>query len=63
MTKNLILGDLGPLDANLGRHFFFFKNLPSSVVRYYGQLSSCAISEKTDDLILRTFSDRRTDER
>ena len=54
--------DLGPLGPNSGHHFFF-KNLAPSVVRYYGQLSSCAISEKTDDLILRKFSDRRTDRR
>ena len=39
------------------------KNLvsASSVTRYHGQLSSCTISEKTNDLILRKFSDGRTD--
>ena len=40
---------------------FFFKNLASSVTRYHGQLSSCTISEKTNDLILRKFSDGRAD--
>ena len=40
-----------------------FENLASSVTRYYGQLSSCAISEKTNDPILRTLSDGRTDGR
>ena len=40
---------------------FFFKNLASSVTRYHGQLSSCTISEKTNDPILRKFSDGQTD--
>ena len=40
---------------------FFPKNLASSVTRYHGQLSSCAISEKTNDPFLRKFSDGRTD--
>ena len=31
------------------------------VTRYCGQLSSCKISEKTNDPILRTFSDWWTD--
>ena len=42
---------------------FFFKNLALSVTRYHGQLLSCAISEKTNDPILRKFSDGRTDRR
>ena len=41
---------------------FFFKNLASSVTRYHGQLSSCTISEKTNDPILRKLSDGQTDE-
>ena len=53
--------DLGLLDPNSGRQFFF-KILASSVTRYYRQLSSCTISEKTNDPIFRKFSDRRTDE-
>ena len=32
-----------------------------SVTRYHGQLSSCTISEKTNDPILRKLSDGRTD--
>ena len=40
--------------------FFFFKNRDLSVTRYHGQLSSCAISEKTNDPILRKLSDGRT---
>ena len=36
--------------------FFFFKK----VTRYHGQLSSCIISEKTDDPILRKICDRQT---
>ena len=45
--------------------FFFFKNLVSSVTRYHGQLSSCKISEKTNDPILMTDGrmDGRTDGR
>ena len=53
--------DLGPLDPNLGHHFFFFKNQASSVSRYHGQLLLCTISEKTNDSIFRKFSDGRTD--
>ena len=56
--------DLGPLGTNPGCQFFF-KNLASSVTRYHGQLSSCKISEKTNDPILRKFTggqmDGRTD--
>ena len=44
-------------------NFFFFKNLALPVTRYHGQLSSCTISEKTNDSILRKFSDGRTDGR
>ena len=38
---------------------FFFQAL--SVTRYHGQLSSCTISEKTNDPILRKLSDGWTD--
>ena len=41
--------------------FFFFKNLASSITRYHGQVSTCKISEKANDLILRIFSEVRTD--
>ena len=51
---------LGPLSRNSG-YQFFFKNRASSVTRYHGQLSSCKISEKTNDPILRELSDGRTD--
>ena len=34
------------------------KNLASSVTRYHAQLSPCTILEKTNDPILRKFSDR-----
>ena len=49
MVKNLILGLIYPRSAQIRAaksFFFFFKNLASSVTRYYGQLSSCSISEK-----------------
>ena len=42
--------------------FFFYKNLNPSVTRYHGQLSSCTISEKTNNPILRKLSDGQTDE-
>ena len=64
MMKNLHFGpDLGP---NSGCHFFLFilflkKNLASSVTIYDGQLPSCKMSEKTNDPVLRKFSDGRTD--
>ena len=35
-------------------------NLFSSITSYHGHLSSCTISEKTNDPILKKFSDRRT---
>ena len=59
-AKKLVLGLI------LGCHFFFFfffffffKNLAPSVIRYHGQVSSCSISEKTNNLILRKLSDRQ----
>ena len=33
----------------------------TSVTRYHGQPSSCKISEKTSDPILRKFSDKQLD--
>ena len=39
----------------------FFKNVAPSLTRYHGQSSSCTISEKTNDSILRKFSDGWTD--
>ena len=57
--------DLGPLGPNLDCQIFLFSNLALPVTRYHVQLSSCKISEKADDTILRNFSDgqmvRRTD--
>ena len=56
-SKNAYFGpDLGPLDTNSGCQFF----LALSVTIYHGQLSSCTISEKTSDPILRKFTDRPT---
>ena len=46
--------DFGPLCPNSGPSIFFQKS------DFY-QLSSCTISEKTNDPILRKLSDRRTD--
>ena len=57
MAKNLVLG---LIFANL---FFFFKNLIASVTRYYGQLSPCILSEKTNDAILRKLNNGLTDDR
>ena len=39
----------------------FFKILSSSVTRYRSQLSSCTISEKNNDPVLRKVSDKQTD--
>ena len=64
MAKKPSFGpDFCPFDPNSGRQFlfFFFKNLALSVTKYYGQLSSCTILEKTNDPILRKLSDGRTD--
>ena len=52
--------DFGPFAVNFF-FFFFFKNQASSVTRCHGQLSSCTISEKTNDPILRKLSNARTD--
>ena len=52
--------NFGPFDSNSANEFFF-KNLALSVTRYHGQLSSCTISEKTNDPILRKLSDGWTD--
>ena len=41
--------NLSPLNRNSSRQFFFRKNLASSVTRYHGQLSSCTISQKTNE--------------
>ena len=64
MSKNLIL------DPNKARwtqiragNLIFFKNLASSVTKYHSQLSSCKISEKINDPILRKFRDGRTNRR
>ena len=51
----------GPYGPNSGSQNFFFKNLAPSVTRYYGQLSSCTVSEKTNDPILGKHSDGWTD--
>ena len=59
--KNSFGFEFGPFDPNLGHQFFFFKNLALSTTRYHGQLSSCTISEKTNDPILRKLSDGRND--
>ena len=66
MAKKLSLGsDFGPFGpgSNLGHQIFFPKNLAASVTRYHGQLSSCTISEKTNDPILRKLSDGWTNGR
>ena len=56
--KKLSFGPgFGPLGPNSGCFFLFFKK----VTRYHGQLSSCIISEKTDDPILRKICDKHTD--
>ena len=57
--KTNIRSDFVSLGPNLGHQIFFFLNLVFSVTRYH-QLSSCTISEKANDPILRKVSDGRT---
>ena len=47
-------------DPNFGNQFFFF-NAALSVTRYHGQPSSCTISEKINDPILRKLNDEWMD--
>ena len=61
MAKTSLRALFRPVGPEFGPPFFFFKNLASLVTRYHGQLSSRAISEKSNDPILRKFSDGRTD--
>ena len=51
--------DFVSFGPNLGHQNFFCLNLVFSVTRYH-QLSSCTISEKANDPILRKVSDGRT---
>ena len=63
MTKNLVLGPILTYLAQIWAASLFFKNLALSVTTYYGQLSSCTISEETNDLILKKLGDRQADGR
>ena len=63
MAKNLVLGPILAHLAQIQAAKLFSKNLAPSVTGYYGQLSSCTISEKTNDPILRKLSDGGTDRR
>ena len=60
MAKNLVLGQILAHIFQI-RSGKFYKNLASPVSRYQGQLSSCTISEKSNNPILRKFSDGQTD--
>ena len=55
--------ELGPLNPNSGRQFFFFKNLASSVTKYHGQVLTYKMLEKTNDPILRKSSKGWTDDK
>ena len=60
MAKNpSFVSGFGPFDPNSSCQFFF--NLALSDTRYHGQQSSCTISEKTNDPILRKLSDGQRD--
>ena len=61
IAKNILGLILAPWPRIWAIKFFFLKNLASSVPRCHDQLSSCTISEKTNDPILRKFSDGQTD--
>ena len=60
MAKTLVLGLILVYLTQIGAANFFKKNLVLSFTRCHGQLS-CAISEKTNNLILRKHSDAWTD--
>ena len=53
----------GPKFGSQKKIIFFLKNLASSVTRYNGKISSCTISDKTNDPILRKLRDGRTERR
>ena len=57
MPKNLILGPILAHLTGVWAVNFFFRNLVSSVTRYHCQLSSCTMSEKTNDAILRQLGE------
>ena len=60
MAKKLVSGTI--LDhLVLGHQYFFFKYLALSVTRYHGQVSSCTISEKTNNPISRKLCERQKD--
>ena len=63
MTKNLVSSLTLAHLAQTPAANFFSKYLASSVTRYHGQLSSCTISETTNDTILRKLSEGRTNGR
>ena len=50
--KTSFESNFDPFGKNLGQQFFFYKNLALPVTRKHDQLSSCIISEKTNDPIL-----------
>ena len=58
---DLVLAHLAQIWAAFLFIFFFFKNLAPSLTRCHGQLSSCTISEKTNDPILGKLSDGQKD--
>ena len=53
--------NLSPLVPNLGHQIFLFQNLALSVTRYQCDLSICTISDKTNNQILRKFSEEQMD--
>ena len=61
MTKNLVSGPILAQLAQIQTAKIFFKNPDSSVTRCHGQLSSCTISEKTNDPIFGQMDRQKTD--
>ena len=61
MSKNLVLSLIFAPLVQIRAAKTFFKNPAPSVTRCHGQLSSCTISEKTNDSILRKLCDGRAD--
>ena len=61
MAKNLVLGPILTQLAQIrAANFLIKRHLVLPLIRY-GQLSSCTISEKTNDPILRKLGGGRTD--
>ena len=60
MVNNLVSDPILAYLAQIWAATVFFFNLALSFTKYDGQLSSCTTLEKSNDPILRKYSDGRT---